>query len=264
MRKLRNAGRTLLIGLAPMGLAWAQTASNVQTITIVDDDPIPTANFSSAGQSLAEGNSGTKPVTVTVNLSNPSSSTVTIPYTVSGTASNPSDHNAASGSVVITAGGTSGNIAFSVVGDTGGEADETVIFTMGTLTNAAAGTQTVHTVSIANDDADLIPDQFYFTDLASTARSVVVVSNEITITGMTPATPVTATVAGVPTSKMYKNGVLVSGLTTTAVAGDRFKVQHTTSSNFSDTTSTTLTVGGVSDTYSTTTRSDPNGGCPTC
>ncbi len=113
------------------------------------NDITPTVQFSSASQNVNEA-VGT--VTVTATLSASSSLTVTVPYTVSGTATNPADHNLANGSITIAAGSTSGNVTFTVVDDALYESSETVILTMGTPTNATAGATTVHTVTITDND----------------------------------------------------------------------------------------------------------------
>lgn len=124
-------------------------APSTQTITITDNDGLPTVQFSASTQSRAES-IGT--VTVQANLNTASGRTVTVPYTVSGTATNPADHNLAAGNITISAGSTSGTVSFSVVDDTLYEGSETVIVTMGSPTNASQGTTTVQTITITDND----------------------------------------------------------------------------------------------------------------
>ncbi|MFC1749703.1 beta strand repeat-containing protein [Pseudomonadota bacterium] len=117
------------------------------TITIIDDEaPLtPIANFA-VDQVVEEGDSAVVTVYLvqTQNIVYP----VTIPYTVAGTASG-ADHTAASNSLVISNPNVSGTINFTTTSADGADADETVTFTMGTLTNAEVGGRSVHTVTLA-------------------------------------------------------------------------------------------------------------------
>jgi hypothetical protein len=87
---------------------------------------------------VLEGNSGTTPLTFTVAMAPVSASDVTVDYATSnGTATAGSDYIAASGTLTIPAGQTSGTIAVSVLGDTTYEPNET--FTL-TLSNPVGAT----------------------------------------------------------------------------------------------------------------------------
>ncbi|HLT92040.1 MAG TPA: hypothetical protein VKZ85_13990, partial [Woeseiaceae bacterium] len=77
---------------------------------------------------------------------------VTVPYTISGTAGNPGDHDAEDGVVVIDS-GVAGSIPVSIVEDREFENDETVIVTMGTPDNAVPGEQVVHVLTISEPNA---------------------------------------------------------------------------------------------------------------
>jgi hypothetical protein len=124
------------------------TDSDTGTGTISDNDT--TASFTAASQSRAE-NVGT--MTVTVQLSTQSGLPVTVPFTVSGSASSPADYTISpASSVNIPAGDTSATITITVVDDTVDENNENVIITMGTPTNAARGTPAVHTATITDND----------------------------------------------------------------------------------------------------------------
>jgi hypothetical protein len=121
-------------------------------------DVVPTVTFTTDTSSVtegAEGNINNPTLVVTVQLSNTSSEIVTVPYTVSGTATSGGgtpDFSTSSSSVTIAAGSTTADITISVVSDTRVEGDETVILTMGNPTNAAQGAIIVHTASIIDDD----------------------------------------------------------------------------------------------------------------
>ena len=91
-------------------------------------------------------------VTVIAVLSAAGVADVTVPYTVSGTAASPADHDLVGGSIVILAGNLNGSVSFNVVSDTMDENNETVVLTMGAPTNAVPGATTVHTATITDDD----------------------------------------------------------------------------------------------------------------
>lgn len=109
----------------------------------------PTVSFSASSRTVSES---TGVVTLTVNLSAPVSQSVTIPFTVSGTASNGADYTIASSPLVIPANATSGSIQISIVDDVLTENNESIIVTLGTPTNAALGSPATQTVNIAAND----------------------------------------------------------------------------------------------------------------
>lgn len=145
---LNEANETIIV---TMGTPTNANAGNpsVLTITVLDNDPLPSVRFQAASQTVSEAVGS---VTVTVQLNTASGRQVVVPYTASGTATNPSDHNLSSGSVVINAGATSTTVSFSVVNDTVFENNETVILTLGSPTNASLGSPSVHTVTIQDND----------------------------------------------------------------------------------------------------------------
>ena len=88
--------------------------------------------------------------TVTISLylnGNAPEYPVTADYTVSGTATNPEDHNAQSGTLTITE-GRRGSITVNIVSDATSEADETINFELDSMTNAVAGVKQAHVVTI--------------------------------------------------------------------------------------------------------------------
>ncbi len=93
-------------------------------------------------------------VIITASLDAISGLSVTVPYTVSGTATGSgTDHDLANGNITITAGQLTGTVTFAVTDDGDLESAETVIATMGTPINAVKGvTNTIYTVSINDND----------------------------------------------------------------------------------------------------------------
>lgn len=74
---------------------------------------------------------------------------VTVPYTVSGSATNPEDHDAVDGQITIESGVT-GEVAIEIVKDRNFEPDETLVLTMGTPVNAVASSMAnTHTITIS-------------------------------------------------------------------------------------------------------------------
>ena len=99
---------------------------------------------------------------------------------------------------------------------------------------------------------DTTPNAFSFTDQTGVALSTVVTSNEITITGINVATPIS-----VSNGKYSLNGGAYTGTAGTVKSGDKVKVQQTSSASYSTKIDTVLTIGGISDTFSSTTRATP-------
>ena len=125
-------------------------ATTFHTATITDND-LPTVRFTESSQNVNE-DPGT--ATVTIQLSAPTNQDVTVPFTVSGTASQGKDFTITTASpITITAGQTEADITITVNEDALDEFNETVVVTMGTPTNATLGTPTTHTVTIIDDDA---------------------------------------------------------------------------------------------------------------
>jgi hypothetical protein len=118
------------------------------TASITDDDSVPVANFNTASQSVSE-NAGL--VAFTVELDHASAFDVAISYTVNGSAT-AADHDLKNGAINIAAGDTSGSTSFTIVDDTQIETDETVIVTLGNLTNAELGSETTQLITIYDND----------------------------------------------------------------------------------------------------------------
>ncbi len=120
------------------------------TITINDNDTPSTVNFASDSQIVSEAASS---VSVLVGLNRASGLDITVPYTVTGTATPEIDHAlASSGNVIIPKGSTSTTITFNIVDDSLDEDDETVIITMGSPVNATKGSTSITTITITDND----------------------------------------------------------------------------------------------------------------
>lgn len=132
---------------SPSGASLGADTSS--SLTILNDDPIPSLNFEAALKTVSEG-AGT--VFAIVTLTNPTYKIVVAPFTISGTANYPQDHNLQSGSFSIPSGQTFGILDFSLVDDSEQEGLETTILTLGTISNATLGATSSLTFNITDND----------------------------------------------------------------------------------------------------------------
>jgi hypothetical protein len=95
---------------------------------------------------------------------------------------------------------------------------------------------------------DLTPDAFSFTDQTDVALSTSIESAAITVTGINSASAISITGG----EYSIEGGAYTSAAGTVS-NGQSITVRHTSSAGFVTATNTTLTIGGISDTFSTTT-----------
>ncbi len=121
----------------------ATTASTTQTINV-----IPMVDFA-IDQISNEGTIAT----VSVHLNGATTSNLSIPFTLSGTAAS-DDYDIATNSISITSGDVSGNVSVIITDADATEVDETLIFTMGDLTalDVITGHKTTHTITITEQN----------------------------------------------------------------------------------------------------------------
>ncbi len=100
---------------------------------------------------------------------------------------------------------------------------------------------------------DTTPNQFIFTDIAGATLSTVYTSNTIIVSGIDA--PATVMVTG---GEYSKNGGAWTSAPGTAEVGNTFAVRLTSSGSYNTPASCTLTIGGVSDTYTVTTMVAPS------
>ena len=105
--------------------------------------------------------------------------------------------------------------------------------------------------------SDTTPNQFTFTDKTGAARNTTYTSNSITVSGINAATSIS--ISG---GTYSVNGGSYRSSAGTVNNGNTVRVRRTSSSSYSTTTSATLNIGGVSDTYSVTTQSDSSDTTP--
>jgi hypothetical protein len=128
----------------------ADPGTSSATGTITNDDAGPKLSIADVG--TAEGNTGATAMTFTVSMTPVSVTDVTVDYTTSdGTATAGSDYAAATGTLTIPAGQTTGSIIVDVTGDTVPEHAESLALTMSNPVGAKIVTG-VATGTIQNDD----------------------------------------------------------------------------------------------------------------
>lgn len=101
--------------------------------------------------------------------------------------------------------------------------------------------------------SDTTPDQFTFADRFNVATSTQITSDPVTITGIDAAADITVT-----GGEYNINGGAFTSSAGTAVNGDAIRARHTSSGSASTATNTVVTVGGVSDTFTSTTAGAAN------
>lgn len=137
----------------------------------------PLANWQ-VDQQSAEGNS----LTVTLHLNGEAPDyPVVANYSVTGSAENPSDHNAQSGTLRIES-GTEASISVDIASDNISENDENIVFTLDSISNAVVGEKPEHEVVISEFNhapsvtlsASKAGDEQAFTLFASNAGTVII------------------------------------------------------------------------------------------
>jgi hypothetical protein len=149
---------TFTVTVALSTTATASLDKSVATVTIIDDDLTPSTTPSLSIADVAagdEGDTGTKPVTITVKLSNPAGRTVAVSYkTADDSATSPADYAAASGRLEFAPGDTSRTFETTIVGDEIVETDHAFKVNLSEPVNATIDDGTA-TVTINDDDVGL-------------------------------------------------------------------------------------------------------------
>ncbi len=114
--------------------------------------PYPEAQFTAETSTVQEGG---QPFEVTATLSEATSVDVSIPFGISGTASDPDDFTITTGPIFIPAGQTSGSVTVTLTDDSLDEDDKTLILTIETPTHATTGAISSHSITILDNDVTL-------------------------------------------------------------------------------------------------------------
>jgi hypothetical protein len=108
------------------------------TLTITDDDPLPTLTISDV--TITEGDSGLTSLQFKVGISAASGKAVTVDYsTADGSAQAGSDYQAVNGTLTFALGQTAQTVTVTAIGDSSAEPDETFVVNLSNPTNANIG-----------------------------------------------------------------------------------------------------------------------------
>ncbi len=148
---LDEVNETVVVTLSSPSNASLGT-NTVHTYTINDDDGAPTVAFTAISSNASESVTS---VNIPVSLSNQSSQTITVDYSVTGgnATGSGTDYTLTNGTLTFVPNDTSENIAFTVVNDILDEVNETVEVTLSNPSNVTLGTNTVHTYTINDEDS---------------------------------------------------------------------------------------------------------------
>jgi hypothetical protein len=198
--------------------------------------PPPTVTIA-AGPSQNEGNSGLTAFNFTVNLSATSTLPVTVNYQTSdGTATAGSDYQAATSSIIIAPGATSGPITVNVIGDTTVEPNETFNVGLTGATNGVVGSPSTSVGTILNDDT-------YTITASAGAHGSIAPSGAVSVVpGASQAFTIT------PDACYHVQDVLVDGSSVGAVTSFNFTsvaANHTIAASFAINTFTITASAGA-------------------
>ncbi|HSP17691.1 MAG TPA: Calx-beta domain-containing protein [Thermoanaerobaculia bacterium] len=124
--------------------------------TIINNEANP--SISITDPFVVEGDSGTTNMTFAITLSNPSSSTITVPFTLAAnTATAGSDYVTTSGTIIFFPGDTTVQRSISIIGDTTVEPNESFFLNLGVPTGGAILAKGFGVGTILNDDGLALP-----------------------------------------------------------------------------------------------------------
>ena len=144
-----ESSETVIVTLSS-NASYALGSPSSATVTIADNDTLPTVTISATDPNASE--TGPDTGTFTVSRTGSTSAALTVNYTVGGTASSGSDYSSLAGSVTIPVGSASAAITVTPVEDTAVESSETVIVTLSSNASYTVGSPNSATVTIADND----------------------------------------------------------------------------------------------------------------
>lgn len=142
-----NEPLTITLG-TPTGATYGPLVKNSISVLIRDADPSP-VQFGTTKVSKSEG-IGT--VVLTVTMTNPTASVVTIPFTLGGTAIYGKDYTLSASPLTIAPNKLSTKLVINLIDDGLDEPTENFTVTLGTPTNAILGSSNVLTFNILDND----------------------------------------------------------------------------------------------------------------
>ena len=137
-----------------------------QTITIADDDSVPSVTLTADRSSIAEAAGS---ATITATMTNASSQDVTVAIVVSGSATATTDFTASRLQVIIPAGSASGSLTITALQDAIYEGAESIVIDLDSVANGTEQGVQRQTITIADDDS--VPSVTLTADRSSIAEA---------------------------------------------------------------------------------------------
>jgi hypothetical protein len=148
------SGTTYYWSVQAVDSAFGASPFAAEAIFTVPDVPgqaptVPAVQFSLPAQNADEAHGA---VTVTVVLTTSSPLTISVPYTLNGTATPGLDHTLVAGVLIFVPGQMTLDLVFAIVDDALFEPDETILIALDTPQNATLGSPPAHAVNIIDND----------------------------------------------------------------------------------------------------------------
>lgn len=150
--RIVEAVETVTLNLTD-GDAYDLGSARSATVNLTSDDvavALPTVTISATDANAAERNRDVAVFRVT--RTGATTASLTVNYLIGGTATNGSDYNSLSGSVIIPAGASFATITMTPIDDTAVESNETVVLTLSANAAYQLGSTTSATATIVSDD----------------------------------------------------------------------------------------------------------------
>jgi hypothetical protein len=107
-------------------------------------------------------------------------------------------------------------------------------------------------LNFEQEEADTVPDAFAFSDQTGVGILSTCMSAPITVAGITGPTAISVT-----GGEYSVNGGAFTSSPGTVVNGDQVRARHSASGGYETDTNTVVDIGGVTDTFTSTTEAEP-------
>ncbi|MUH36851.1 DUF11 domain-containing protein [Zobellia amurskyensis] len=199
---VENAETIIITIVSASGGATINNGARTATFTITDNDE-GTFTLSRTPATLAEDGAATATFTLNLDKSNATGAAVTIPYTITGTATNGTDYSVQGASpLTFPEGVLTRNINIATIGDTDPEANETIILTLGNPSNNT---------------------QFSYTQMPVAQRTVTIIDNDCAAGDTPPTINGRANAVCNPPTATVNLNTYVTGGATSAPAGSSLR-----------------------------------------
>jgi len=158
---MKRTIRPLLAGTGLLGATLLVSCGGSSSATTTPPVPpgLPTVNFQTTSQTIPEGGADLQLI---VQLDDVSADAITVPFTVSGSATLGFDYIISASPLVIGPGDGGAIINLTMLADTLFEADETIEVILGTPTNGKLGFSAMHTVTVILGSGEFEPNNSVF------------------------------------------------------------------------------------------------------